>query len=31
MLEEVGVLKIGNVGDCGLKLIRQGLFANLRY
>ncbi|CAN6885935.1 unnamed protein product [Brassica oleracea] len=25
MLEEVGVLKIGNVGDCGLlKLLRQG-------
>ena len=25
MLEEVGVLKIGNVGDCGLlKLLGQG-------
>lgn len=24
MLEEVGILKIGNVGDCGLKLLRQG-------
>ncbi|CAN8247469.1 unnamed protein product [Cochlearia groenlandica] len=24
MLEEVGVLKIGNVGDCGLKLLREG-------
>jgi hypothetical protein len=24
MLEEVGILKIGNVGDCGLKLLREG-------
>lgn len=28
MLEEMGILKIGNVGDCGLKLLREGCFSS---
>jgi serine/threonine protein phosphatase PrpC len=30
MLEKTGTLKIANVGDCGLKVIRKGEVDNIR-